>query len=209
MRKSFFCRQKSTFEKASRPVSRVLFFRQPSILVRCCQRHRATFSRRNEQPHGLCLSCFGWGLQGPATLPPQRWALTPPFHPYRNAFGGLFLLHYPWSRLHRTLSGTLPWEARTFLTCGLSTLAAAIIRQTYVPYHITFIFKCKLFYYPTLKQLPPINSRSMEFCGTFSLLDPRKYPRNLIRYLAVSYSGWSSLTEKSSGSAYCFKIASS
>lgn len=82
MRKSFFCRQKSTFEKASRPVSRVLFFRQPSILVRCCQRHRATFSRRNEQPHGLCLSCFGWGLQGPATLPPQRWALTPPFHPY-------------------------------------------------------------------------------------------------------------------------------
>ena len=93
---------------------RVLFFRQPSILVRCCQRHRATFSRRNEQPHGLCLSCFGWGLQGPATLPPQRWALTPPFHPYRNAFGGLFLLHYPWSRLHRPLAGTLLCEARTF-----------------------------------------------------------------------------------------------
>lgn len=115
MRKSFFCRQKSTFEKASRPVSRVLFFRQPSILVRCCQRHRATFSRRNEQPHGLCLSCFGWGLQGPATLPPQRWALTPPFHPYRNEFGGLFLLHYPWSRLHRPLAGILPCGARTFL----------------------------------------------------------------------------------------------
>ena len=111
------------------------------------------------------------------------------FPPLPGEPGGLFLLHWPWSRLHRTLSGTLPREARTFLTCGLSTLAAAIIRQTYVPYHITFIFKCKLFYYPTLKQLPPINSRSMEFCGTFSLLDPRKYPRNLIRYLAVSYSG--------------------
>ena len=129
MRKSFFCRQKSTFEKASRPVSRVLFFRQPSILVRCCQRHRATFSRRNEQPPGLCLSCFGWGLQGPATLPPQRWALTPPFHPYRNEFGGLFLLHYPWSRLHRPLAGTLLCEARTFLTPTSATVQPTHIIQ--------------------------------------------------------------------------------
>ncbi len=31
--------------------------------------------------------------------------------------GSLFLLHFPWSRLHRTLSGILPCEARTFLTC--------------------------------------------------------------------------------------------
>ena len=29
--------------------------------------------------------------------------------------GGLFLLHYPWSRLHLTLSGTLSYAARTFL----------------------------------------------------------------------------------------------
>ena len=28
---------------------------------------------------------------------------------------GIFLLHYPQSRLHRTLSGILPYEARTFL----------------------------------------------------------------------------------------------
>ena len=40
--------------------------------------------------------------------------------------GGIFLLHYPWSRLHRTLSGILPCEARTFLTCCLSASAAAI-----------------------------------------------------------------------------------
>ena len=39
---------------------------------------------------------------------------------------GLFLLHWPGSHLHRTLSGILPYEARTFLTCGLSALAAAI-----------------------------------------------------------------------------------
>ena len=31
--------------------------------------------------------------------------------------GGTFLLHCPWSRLHQTLSGILPCEARTFLTC--------------------------------------------------------------------------------------------
>ena len=28
---------------------------------------------------------------------------------------GIFLLHWPWSHLHRTLSGILPYEARTFL----------------------------------------------------------------------------------------------
>ena len=30
--------------------------------------------------------------------------------------GGLFLLHFPWSRLRRSLSVILPCEARTFLT---------------------------------------------------------------------------------------------
>ena len=35
---------------------------------------------------------------------------------------GLFLLHWPWSHLHRTLSGILPYEARTFLVCGLSAM---------------------------------------------------------------------------------------
>ncbi len=39
--------------------------------------------------------------------------------------GSLFLLHFPWSRLHRTLSGILPCEARTFLTCRLPPLRPA------------------------------------------------------------------------------------
>ena len=34
--------------------------------------------------------------------------------------GGIFLLHCPWSRLRQTLSGTLPCEARTFLSRGLA-----------------------------------------------------------------------------------------
>ena len=29
---------------------------------------------------------------------------------------GIFLLHFPWSRLHRALSGVLLYGARTFLT---------------------------------------------------------------------------------------------
>ncbi len=37
--------------------------------------------------------------------------------PLPHKCGGIFLLHYPWSHLHRTLSGILPCEARTFLTC--------------------------------------------------------------------------------------------
>ena len=41
--------------------------------------------------------------------------------------GGIFLLHWPWSRLHRMLSGILPCEARTFLTCPK---AAAITCST-------------------------------------------------------------------------------
>ena len=43
--------------------------------------------------------------------------------------GGTFLLHYPWSRLHRTLSGILPCEARTFLTCPLSGAMTADSRD--------------------------------------------------------------------------------
>ena len=44
------------------------------------------------------------------------WALTPPFHPYRNKSGGLFLLHFPGGHPRLTLSVILPYEARTFLT---------------------------------------------------------------------------------------------
>ena len=60
---------------------------------------------------------------------------------------GIFLLHFPWSRLHRTLSGTLPCEARTFLTCCLSAITAAITCLTckYLLYHI-FSKKKELFY---------------------------------------------------------------
>ena len=65
-------------------------------------------------------SCFGWGLHMPALFTSAAvvsYTALPPL-PYSGitGTGGIFLLHYPWSRLHRTLSGILPCEARTFLT---------------------------------------------------------------------------------------------
>lgn len=48
----------------------------------------------------------------------------------KDPSGGISLLHYPWSHLRRTLSGTLPCEARTFLTWPLSVLPAAITYLT-------------------------------------------------------------------------------
>ena len=67
----------------------------------------------------ICHFCY----QKCGELLPRRFTLT-----YK---GGYFLLHLPGSHLHRTLSGILPYEARTFLTCGLSALAAAIVCATH------------------------------------------------------------------------------
>ena len=38
---------------------------------------------------------------------------------------GIFLLHFPWSRLHRVLPGALPCGARTFLTLTRATIRSA------------------------------------------------------------------------------------
>ena len=45
------------------------------------------------------------------------------FAPLPVYTGGIFLLHFPGSRLHWTLSSILPYGARTFLTGSLSALA--------------------------------------------------------------------------------------
>ena len=68
-----------------------------------------------------------------------------------------FLLHFPWSRLHRTLSGTLPCEARTFLT----------LRRDHP------CCSCNIFYY-TLNIDPPMNSLMIECFGISSGLIVRK-----------------------------------
>ena len=82
------------------------------------------------------LALLRVGFTQPSLLPEKRWSLTPPFHPYRENLPAVsFLLHFPWTRLHRTLSGTLPCEARTFLTRGfprprLSVLLTVVYLNT-------------------------------------------------------------------------------
>ena len=83
--------------------------------------------------------------------------------------GGIFLLHYPWSRLHRTLSGILPCEARTFLTVSLSSETARPFVQLSANYYIISY---------TSKQLPPINSLKRDVFGIASLGIFKKYSKN-------------------------------
>ena len=85
--------------------------------------------------------------------------------------GGIFLLHCPWSHLRQTLSGTLPCEARTFLSRSLSFLRQRPFVLLNVPYSIIIPLHCQV---QTLNQLPPINSRIRELWGISSLLTPRK-----------------------------------
>ena len=66
--------------------------------------------------HSSLFVLLRMGFTQPLLLPEVRWSLTPPFHPYRPKPAVYFLLHWPGSHLHRTLSGILPYEARTFLT---------------------------------------------------------------------------------------------
>jgi hypothetical protein len=59
-------------------------------------------------------SCFRWGLPEPAS-PRGSVSSYLRFHPCRRGSGGMFLWHFPSSCPDRTLSCTLPDEARTFL----------------------------------------------------------------------------------------------
>jgi len=43
-----------------------------------------------------------------AKSPVRWWALTSPFHPYREKRGGFFLLHYPWGRPRLPLAVVMP-----------------------------------------------------------------------------------------------------
>ena len=68
------------------------------------------------QPTGRRSVLFGLASDGVYMCPGC-------YHPGGGLLaGGSFLLHFPGSFLHRTLSGILPFEARTFLTCSLSSL---------------------------------------------------------------------------------------
>jgi len=71
------------------------------------------------------LALLRLGFTAPSSLPMTRWALTPPFHPYRSVVVSnrtsavCFLLHCPSHEARaacaQALPGNLPCGARTFL----------------------------------------------------------------------------------------------
>jgi len=91
-----------------------------SIYAARCRTAQA-FSLRARRAAVLPLigTCIGWGLQRVSVTGTRVSSyLAFPSLPGKNP-GGLFLLHFPWSCLHRPLTGTLPCDARTFLmTCA-------------------------------------------------------------------------------------------
>ena len=101
-------------------MSRTVIYLCPAVAGRL---KRPTW-RRDGQPH-----CLLFGLASDVVYmasPVTRGsvvsytAFSPlPLHPYGSR-GGISLLHFPWGHPRRTLSGTLPCEARTFLSRHLS-----------------------------------------------------------------------------------------
>ena len=60
-------------------------------------------------------SCSGWGLHGQhVSMLPVSSYLTISTLPQPYCFGGMFLLHFPYSYLRRTLSGTLALRSPDF-----------------------------------------------------------------------------------------------
>jgi hypothetical protein len=96
-------------------------------------RETAGFRRLSQAPNAPCSALHCMGFFVPRRLLDGRWALTPPFHPYRTPFrrpGGIFsvILSVPSGfrrPVPRILRGMLPGSVRTFL-CAVSL--AAIIR---------------------------------------------------------------------------------
>lgn len=129
------------------------------------------------------------------------------FPPLPAKAGGLFLLHYPWSRLRRPLTGALPCEARTFLTC----ITSATVRLTHriiltqktagrkgaggkihqILFYAFSAYKSLSGAY-TWNTLPPTNSLMSELFGIGSAGAPRKYAKNFMSLFAVKYSGMDS-----------------
>src|SRR5690349_13356773 len=69
-------------------------------------------------PHlAAYLALLRLGVAVPPSLPPVRWALTPPFHPYRRVAPPAvrFLWPCPSPCGAQALPGSLPSGARTFL----------------------------------------------------------------------------------------------
>ena len=87
-----------------------------SIQTCCYQQVQATYLKRDGPPHHFYSVLLRMGFTCALRVTTQAVVSYTAFPPLPiHSVGGLFLLHWPWSHLHRTLSGILPCEARTFL----------------------------------------------------------------------------------------------
>ena len=105
------------YQKYCEAVSRVLSFKMIIYLGRSLP--TASSNLPGDETGRLMVSIFGLASDGvynacyvTITAVVSYTALSPLL--INSAV--YFLLHWPWSHLHRTLSGILPYEARTFLT---------------------------------------------------------------------------------------------
>ena len=101
-----------------------------SIQTCCCQQVQATYLKRDGPPHRFYSVLLRMGFTYALFVTNEAVVSYTALPPLPTCVGGIFLLHFPWSRLHRTLSGILPYEAQTFLSCGFSALAAATVCLT-------------------------------------------------------------------------------
>ncbi len=158
----------------SNTISRVLYlmiifldYLLPGSSFRCFHIENATNPEARRAAVLLPIrSCYEWGLH--SHLRYRRCGSLLHCHSTLTAYAAVsFLLHFPWGHPRRTLSGTLPCIARTFLTLRRDHLCYSRCILTCMS------FLVKICFY-TLKQLPPMNSRTMEFCGMASVGMPRK-----------------------------------
>ena len=90
---------------------------------------------------GRCLSCpirpcSGWGLHGRrVSAPPVSSCLTISTLPQPDCFGGMFLLHFPYSCLRRTLSGIPALRSPDFPHDG-----RAATRSSGLPPNVSMLF---------------------------------------------------------------------
>ena len=79
-------------DKSTRKPSSVFDGHLSSAAVACGVKRRG---RRRYRADLVPSVLHRVGFTGLRPSPAARWALTPPFHPYRGKRGGLFLLHCP------------------------------------------------------------------------------------------------------------------
>ena len=141
--------QSSSFLILSKTISRVMSW---MIIYLVCLSPDSSSDLPESRRAALCF-LFGLASSGVYMCPPCYQRGGSLLHclstlTCENA-GGLFLLHCPWSHLRQTLSGTLPFEARTFLSCILSFMQQRSPVLLSVSYYITFLFFC-----PVLNIIP-------------------------------------------------------